>query len=99
MPNRASSGFGKLDVIRHLIAGDDCAIAGMATLAAATVPAATAPGAPLRKSRRFIRHPPRSIYGKGYEPAGFHSASCRWLATDWISNRSLSIQAAILPAD
>ncbi len=45
-----SSDFGKLDVIRHLISGEDCAIAGEATAAVAAAPAADT----FKKSRRFI---------------------------------------------
>src|SRR3954451_15667384 len=45
-----SSDFGKLDVRRHLISGEDCAIAGEATAAVAAAPAADT----FRKSRRFI---------------------------------------------
>src|SRR6516162_11053214 len=47
-----SSDFGKLDVNRHLISGEDWAIAGAATAVAAAPTADT-----FRKSRRFIaRH-------------------------------------------
>src|SRR5205085_2220546 len=42
--------FGKLDVRRHLISGDDCAMAGEATAVAAAPAAET-----FKKSRRFIR--------------------------------------------
>src|SRR5438105_12102150 len=45
-----SSDFGKLDVIRHLISGDDCAMAGEATAVAAAPAAET-----FKKSRRFIQ--------------------------------------------
>ena len=45
-----SSDFGKLDVMRHLISGEDCAMAGEATAAVAAAPAADT----FRKSRRFI---------------------------------------------
>src|SRR5437016_11466082 len=45
-----SSDFGKLDVRRHLISGDDCAIAGEATAVAAAPAAET-----FKKSRRFIQ--------------------------------------------
>src|ERR1700712_256809 len=48
-----SSDFGKLDVIRHLISGEDCAIAGEATAATAAPVAET-----FRKSRRFIKPSP-----------------------------------------
>src|SRR3984885_11318487 len=48
-----SSDFGKLDVIRHLISGDDCAIAGEATAVAAAPTAET-----FKKSRRFIQASP-----------------------------------------
>ena len=44
-----SSDFGKLDVMRHLISGEDCAIAGEATAATAAPVAET-----FKKSRRFI---------------------------------------------
>jgi hypothetical protein len=44
-----SSDFGKLDVIRHLISGEPCAIAGEAT-AATAAPVTEV----LRKSRRFM---------------------------------------------
>src|SRR5215210_3156329 len=44
-----SSDFGKLEVMRHLISGEDCAIAGEATAAIAAPVAET-----FRKSRRFI---------------------------------------------
>src|SRR4030081_1615671 len=44
-----SSDFGKLDVMRHLISGEDCAIAGEATTVAAAPAADT-----FKKSRRFI---------------------------------------------
>src|SRR5436305_10308173 len=45
-----SSDFGKLEVRRHLISGDDCAIAGEATAVAAAPAAET-----FKKSRRFIQ--------------------------------------------
>src|SRR5882724_6889394 len=45
-----SSDFGKLEVMRHLISGEDCAIAGEATAAAAAAPVADT----FKKSRRFI---------------------------------------------
>src|SRR5882724_2766337 len=48
-----SSDFGKLDVRRHLISGDDCAIAGEA-IAVAAAPAAET----FKKSRRFIQASP-----------------------------------------
>src|SRR4051795_6976442 len=48
-----SSDFGKLEVMRHLISGDDCAIAGEATAAAAAPVAET-----FKKSRRFIKASP-----------------------------------------
>src|SRR5882724_6329828 len=44
-----SSDFGKLEVRRHLISGEDCAIAGAATAVAAAPAAET-----FKKSRRFI---------------------------------------------
>jgi hypothetical protein len=48
-----SSDFGKLEVKRHLISGDDCAIAGEATAVAAAPAAET-----FKKSRRFIKASP-----------------------------------------
>src|SRR3954453_18491326 len=48
-----SSDFGKLEVRRHLISGDDCAIAGEATAVAAAPAAET-----FKKSRRFIKASP-----------------------------------------
>jgi hypothetical protein len=48
-----SSDFGKLDVMRHLISGIDCAIAGEATAVAAAPTAET-----FKKSRRFIQASP-----------------------------------------
>src|SRR5580693_5390279 len=48
-----SSDFGKLEVIRHLISGEDCAIAGEATAVAAAPAAET-----FKKSRRFIKASP-----------------------------------------
>src|SRR5450631_2999594 len=48
-----SSDFGKLDVMRHLISGEDCAIAGEATVATAAPAADT-----FKKSRRFIQASP-----------------------------------------
>src|ERR1700712_5255590 len=45
-----SSDFGKLEVRRHLISGEDCAIAGEATAATAAPVAET-----FKKSRRFIQ--------------------------------------------
>jgi hypothetical protein len=48
-----SSDFGKLDVRRHLISGEDCAIAGEATAVAAAPAAET-----FKKSRRFIKASP-----------------------------------------
>src|ERR1700730_18281574 len=48
-----SSDFGKLDVMRHLISGEDCAIAGEATAVAAAPAAET-----FKKSRRFIKASP-----------------------------------------
>src|ERR1700682_9516 len=48
-----SSDFGKLDVMRHLISGEDCAIAGEA-IAVAAAPAAET----FKKSRRFIQASP-----------------------------------------
>jgi hypothetical protein len=49
-----SSDFGKLDVKRHLISGEDCAIAGEATAVAAAPAAET-----FKKSRRFIQSSPQ----------------------------------------
>src|ERR1700750_1710886 len=48
-----SSDFGKLDVKRHLISGEDCAVAGEA-MAVAAAPAAET----FKKSRRFIQASP-----------------------------------------
>jgi hypothetical protein len=48
-----SSDFGKLDVMRHLTSGIDCAIAGEATAVAAAPTAET-----FKKSRRFIQTSP-----------------------------------------
>src|SRR5580692_7953994 len=48
-----SSDFGKLEVMRHLISGEDCAIAGEATAVAAAPAAET-----FKKSRRFIKASP-----------------------------------------
>src|SRR5437868_4523727 len=48
-----SSDFGKLEVRRHLISGDDCAMAGEATAVAAAPAAET-----FKKSRRFIKASP-----------------------------------------
>src|SRR5215831_1655136 len=45
-----SSDFGKLEVMRHLMSGIDCAIAGDATAATAAPVAET-----FKKSRRFIK--------------------------------------------
>src|ERR1700761_4645254 len=53
-PYSVSSDFGKLDVMRHLSSGIDCAIAGEATAALAAAPAAET----FRKSRRFIQPSP-----------------------------------------
>src|ERR1700684_2594944 len=52
-PKSVSSDFGKLDVMRHLISGEDCAIAGAATALAAAPAAET-----FKKSRRFIKASP-----------------------------------------
>src|ERR1700677_943132 len=52
-PKSVSSDFGKLDVMRHLISGEDCAIAGEATAATAAPLAET-----FKKSRRFIQTSP-----------------------------------------
>src|SRR6185437_804485 len=49
-----SSDFGKLDVMRHLISGEDCAIAGE-VIAVAAAPAADT----FKKSRRFIQSSPQ----------------------------------------
>jgi hypothetical protein len=48
-----SSDFGQLVVIRHLISGIDCAIAGAANVAALAAPIPVT----LIKSRRFIEFP------------------------------------------
>jgi hypothetical protein len=53
-PYSVSSDFGQLAVNRHFISGDDCAIAGAATAAAA----APKPAA-CKNSRRFIGVSPR----------------------------------------
>src|ERR1700730_11999260 len=53
-----SSDFGKLDVMRHLTSGEDCAIAGEA-IAVAAAPAAET----FKKSRRFIQASPYWIGG------------------------------------
>src|SRR5687768_2224227 len=55
-PQSVSSDFGQLAVLRHLISGIDCAIAGAAT----AVEAATPAPAVFRNSRRFIWHFPCS---------------------------------------
>src|ERR1700710_2279381 len=52
-----SSDLGKLDVMRHLISGEDCAIAGDATAVAAAPAAET-----FKKSRRFIEGSPCWAY-------------------------------------
>src|ERR1700722_5068720 len=52
-PYSVSSDFGKLDVMRHLSSGIDCAIAGDATAVAAAPTAET-----FKKSRRFIQASP-----------------------------------------
>src|SRR3979490_2206137 len=52
-----SSDFGKLEVRRHLISGDDCAIAGEATAATAAPVAET-----FKKSRRFIQASPHCSF-------------------------------------
>jgi hypothetical protein len=53
-----SSDFGKLEVMRHLSSGEDCAIAGEATAVAAAPAAET-----FKKSRRFIKTSPcRGIF-------------------------------------
>src|ERR1700730_14883554 len=60
-----SSDFGKLDVIRHLISGEDCAIAGEATAVAAAPAAET-----FKKSRRFIKSSPcRGVFPYGLKRA------------------------------
>src|ERR1051325_543407 len=51
-----SSDFGKLEVRRHLISGEDCAIAG-AAIAVAAAPAADT----FTKSRRFIQASPLRV--------------------------------------
>jgi hypothetical protein len=51
-PCSVSSDFGQLVVMRHLISGIDCAIAGAAMVAPATPKPVT-----LMKSRRFIASP------------------------------------------
>src|SRR5712672_3234189 len=52
-----SSDFGKLEVRRHLISGDDCAIAGEVTAVAAAPTAET-----FKKSRRFIQASPHCSF-------------------------------------
>jgi len=52
-PCSVSSDFGQLVVIRHLISGMDCAIAGAATVAAPATPNPVT----LMKSRRFMISP------------------------------------------
>src|SRR3984957_15547150 len=49
-----SSDLGKLDVMRHLISGEDWAMAGEATAPTAAAPAAET----FKKSRRFIKVSP-----------------------------------------
>src|SRR4030095_17008575 len=82
-----SSDFGKLDVRRQLISGDDCAIACRATAVAAAPAAET-----FKKSRRFIQvslrrgvsHIPRAVLLRGAfhvirgAPAGRVPYSSSW---------------------
>src|SRR5689334_487157 len=67
-----SSDFGKLDVRRHLISGDDCAIAGEATAVAAAPAAET-----FKKSRRFIQVSLRRAFpnSSSAPPAGESTSS------------------------
>src|SRR5664280_2112074 len=67
-----SSDFGKLDVIRHLSSGIDCAIAGLAMSTAA----APAPSA-VRNLRRFIRPLPSTVYGDWQKRPPPHGATMR----------------------
>src|SRR5215813_2303644 len=60
-----SSDFGKLEVKRHLISGDDCAMAGEA-MAVAAAPAAET----FRKSRRFIQISPWWDVSRDFRRAG-----------------------------
>src|ERR1700712_1961204 len=67
-----SSAFGKLEVRRHLISGDDCAIAGEATAATA------APGAEtFKKSRRFIKPSPYWDVSQIYVSISSRRGDCR----------------------
>ncbi len=64
-----SSDFGKLEVMRHLISGEDCAIAGEATAVAAAPAAET-----FKKSRRFIKSSPcRGVFPCGLKKALRHA--------------------------
>src|ERR1700676_4615655 len=58
--------------IRHLISGDDCAIAGEATAAAAAPAAET-----FKKSRRFIRASPCCGRSPGFPGAVFSATRFR----------------------
>src|ERR1700710_313789 len=73
-----ASDFGKLDVKRHLISGEDCAIAGEA-IAVAAAPAAET----FKKSRRFIQAYPHWGVHPGFPGAfpcsGANMASSRGL--------------------
>src|SRR5580693_535902 len=60
-----SSDFGKLEVMRHLISGEPCAIAGEATAVTAAPAAET-----FKKSRRFIKSSPC----RGVSPYGLKRA-------------------------
>src|SRR2546430_17742784 len=80
-----SSDFGKLEVRRHLISGDDCAMAGEATAVAAAPAAET-----FKKSRRFIQVSPwvgifPGISSSGSPSGLLHSPSGLggWPATLW----------------
>src|SRR5215468_340323 len=67
-----SSDFGKLEVSRHLISGEACAIAG-----AATSVVAPASALPLRNVRRFMMFSLPSIaklVGAGQQPSAAKSA-------------------------
>src|ERR1700759_347917 len=64
-----SSDFGKLEFMRHLISGEDCAIAGEATAVAAAPAAET-----FKKSRRFIKSSPcRGVFPYGLKRALRHA--------------------------
>src|ERR1044072_2043138 len=73
-----SSDFGQLDVRRHLISGEDCAIAGEATAAVAAAPAADT----FRKSRRFIfRSLLAGAFPLDFLFAAAHAGDALWAAS------------------